>query len=294
MLEIVANAKVNLFLEITGKLSNGYHTVDTVMQSVSLADTIKIDWAGKNSGIKIICSDPGVPTDERNIAYKTARDYLSVADVDSGVSIEINKLIPSQAGMGGGSADGAAVLVGLNHLCGNILSINQLKEIASKYGADIPFCIDGGTQRLIGIGTVPIERFESPKIPIVIIKPKSGISTPAAYGLLDSIHNNFVDHLCVDPTNMLNKLREARYEDISSSVFNRFEEVLNSLCVESLDIISWLKNCGYRALLSGSGSAIFCIADDYKEAYKLDRIVAKRFPNCYTCVCETTNRGCEY
>lgn len=294
MLEIAAYAKVNLFLEITGKLTNGYHTVDTVMQSVSLYDTLKIDLLGKDLGINIICSNSDVPTDERNIAYRTARDFLSASGVETGVSIEIIKRIPSEAGMGGGSADGAAVLVGLNHLCGNALSTAKLKDIASKNGADIPFCIDGGTQRLVGIGTDLMERFESPKLPIVIIKPRSGISTPAAYGLLDSIHNGFVDHKCVAPDSLLTKLRKAEYADIASLMFNRFEEILKTLCVESLEIISWLNGSGSRAFLSGSGTAVFCIAADLMEARRLASAAGRRFPNCFTCVCETTNSGCEY
>ena len=294
MLEIVANAKVNLFLEITGKLSNGYHTVDTVMQSVSLSDTLKIDLTDTKTGIKIICSDSDIPTDERNIAYKVARDFLSVSGADCGVSIDITKRIPSQAGMGGGSADGAAVLVGLNRLCGDPLSIDQLKQIASKNGADIPFCIDGGTQRLGGIGTDLIERFNSPSLSLVVAKPQSGISTPAAYGFLDSLHNNFIDHRQANPQNLLEILRSTNYEGIELSMYNRFEETLEHLCVDSLRIISTLNSLGCRGLLSGSGTAVFGIADDMIEAQKVADIVKLHHPDCFTYVCETTNCGCEY
>ena len=292
MLEIVANAKVNLFLEITGKLSNGYHTVDTVMQSVSLSDCLKIDILQERSGIKITCSDPVIPMDERNIAYKVARDYLYTSGIKCGVSIDITKNIPSQAGMGGGSADGAAVLVGLNHLCGNPLSNEQLTEIASKNGADIPFCIEGGTQRLIGIGTDSVERFVSPRLPLIIVKPKSGISTPAAYSCLDSIHNGFIDHKAMDSGNLVESLRSTNCGDIRSFLYNRFEEVLEHICVNSLQIITWLQSRGCSALLSGSGTAVFGITNDLFEAQKLADAVGNYFSDCFTCVCETTDCGC--
>lgn len=292
MLEIVANAKVNLFLEITGKLSNGYHTVDTVMQSVSLSDVLRMELLQNDSGIIITCSDPEIPTDERNIAYKVARDYLDVSGAKRGVRIDITKNIPSQAGMGGGSADGAAVLVGLNHLCGEILSIESLKDIASKNGADIPFCIDGGTQRLSGIGTDLVERYSSPKLPLVIVKPKVGISTPAAYRYLDSIHNDFLDHVAMNPNDLLESLRSTSCGNIGSLLNNRFEEVLEHLCVDSLNIISWLKSQGCSALLSGSGTAVFGIAKDLTDAQKIADSISNQFPDCFTCVCETTDRGC--
>lgn len=292
MLEIVANAKVNLFLEITGKLSNGYHTVDTVMQSVSLSDVLRMELLQNESGIIITCSDPEIPTDERNIAYKVARDYLDVSGAKCGVSIDITKNIPSQAGMGGGSADGAAVLVGLNHLCGELLSIESLKDIASKNGADIPFCIDGGTQRLSGIGTDLVERYSSPKLPLVIVKPKAGISTPAAYHYLDSIHNDFLDHVAMNPGHLLESLRSTSCGNIGSSLYNRFEEVLEHLCVDSLNIISWLKSQGCSALLSGSGTAVFGIAKDLTDAQKIADSISNQFSDCFACVCETTDRGC--
>lgn len=292
MLEIVANAKVNLFLEITGKLSNGYHTVDTIMQSVSLSDVLRIELLQNESEIRITCSDPEIPTDERNIAYKVARDYLVASDAKCGVSINITKNIPSQAGMGGGSADGAAVLVGLNHLCGELLSIGILKDIASKNGADIPFCIDGGTQRLGGIGTDLVERYSSPKLPLVIVKPMTGISTPAAYRYLDSIHNDFIDHVAMNPDDLLESLRSTSCGNIGSSLYNRFEEVLENLCVDSLNIISWLKGQGCDALLSGSGTAVFGIANDKIEAQKIANSISNQFHDCFTCVCETTDCGC--
>ena len=292
MLEIIANAKVNLFLEITGKLSDGYHTVDTIMQSVSLSDTIKIELLTKSQGINIICSVPDIPTDQRNIAYKTANAYLNAIDADCGVRIEIDKRIPSQAGMGGGSADGAAVLVGLNRLCGDLLTVEEMKSIASGYGADIPFCIDGGTQRLVGIGTESIEHFRFPDLFMVIIKPPVGISTPDAYKCLDAIHNDFVCHTPVNPELLIRSLRSREYSSDDLFMYNRFEETLNSLCAESLEIISYLTDLGCKPLLSGSGTAVFGIAESNIHAEKAVKSLEKRFSDCFICVCKTAESGC--
>ena len=194
MLKIKANAKINLFLEITGKLDNGYHTVDTIMQSVSLSDRLDISLAPKSEGITILCNVSGIPTDERNIAYKIARAYFDRIGADCGAVISIDKNIPSEAGMGGGSADGAAVLWGLNDLCGDALDYGSLVSLAAEKGADIPFCIKGGTQRLQGIGAEPIAEYNSPELPLVIVKPDCGVSTPLAYRCLDSMFGDFFNH----------------------------------------------------------------------------------------------------
>lgn len=294
MLEIIANAKVNLFLEITGKLSNGYHSVDTVMQSVSLFDVIKLDLLPSKSGIVLNCNDCDIPTDERNIAYKTAKAYIDYIQADCGVCIDITKQIPSQAGMGGGSADGAAVLVGLNRLCGDVLSLETLKEISAKLGADIPFCIDGGTQRLLGTGTELVERFNSPRLPIVIAKPMCGISTPSAYGLLDSMHNNFASHIPMDPTCLLENLRYLKSTANDLPMYNRFEEVLDTLCPESLAILHYLKSNGCNALLSGSGAAVFGIAESVAESNRIADSIKEEFTDYFVYVTETANSGCTF
>lgn len=292
MLEIIANAKVNLFLEITGKLPNGYHTVDTVMQSVSLSDVLKIELLSKNDGIKLVCSDPDIPTDERNIAYKTAQAFINAVDASCGAKIDVLKRIPSQAGMGGGSADGAAVLVGLNRLLGDPLTPAELKRIATKYGADIPFCIDGGTQCLGGIGTDLVESLASPELCMVIAKPRVGISTPAAYRFLDTMHNDFAGHNPIQPELLLQKLRSSKHDNISLHMYNRFEETLEVLCVESLEIIAFLKSMGCEALLSGSGTAVFGIAEGKKQALKLADCLNNKFSDCFVFVCETAQCGC--
>ncbi len=288
MIEIIANAKVNLFLEITGKLENGYHTVDTVMQSVSLSDSVSLELLPASSGIVISCNTVGIPCDERNIAHKTARAFLDASGIDCGVSINIEKRIPSEAGMGGGSADGAAVLVGLNHLCGDPLGFEELSAIAASKGADIPFCIKGGTQRLGGIGTDPCETFETPELHLVIAKPMRGISTPAAYGFLDGLYNDFADHEPISPSDLLNALSFGK----ALPLYNRFEEVLDALCPESKALTEELRDSSHGALLSGSGTAVFAIADSAAHAKKLADIISSNHSKCFVTVAQTRQFGC--
>lgn len=292
MLEVLAPAKINLFLEITGKLENGYHTVDTVMQSLSLADTVSLELLSKSAGIVISCDIPGIPTDERNIAYKTARAYLESSGADCGVHIDIKKRIPSEAGMGGGSADGAAVLVGLNHLCGSLLPIERLHELASSKGADIPFCIEGGTKRLDGIGTRVCEGFVSPELHIVIAKPKCGISTPAAYGCLDKLHSDFFAHSSVTPDKLLEALRQSNEENIIRNLYNRFEEIQGLLCPDVCELTAFMRDNAHAAMLCGSGTAVFAVADNDAHARRLEEMIKNKYPGYFTAVSRTVSRGC--
>ena len=291
MLKINANSKINLFLEITGKLPNGYHTVDTVMQSVSLADSVELELTARTEGIQIICDIPAIPNDERNIAFRTAKAYLEATGADCGVRIGINKSIPSEAGMGGGSADGAAVLVGLNELCGGLLDVQALEAIASRYGADIPFCIAGGTKRLKGIGTEITNSFASPALSLVIAKPDQGISTPQAYRYLDTLFADFSDHQPQLPT-CLTDILSGTCDCYSNAIFNRFEYALDELCPISKSLIEFFKENSHGSLLCGSGAAVFAIADGIPHAKVLADKVKSNFKNCAVWTAETASRGC--
>lgn len=291
MLKIKVNSKINLFLEITGKLSNGYHTVDTVMQSVSLSDFLELELVPKKDGIKLSCDVPMIPLDERNIAYKTAKAFLEAAGADCGVSIGIRKSIPSEAGMGGGSADGAAVLVGLNMLCGNPLVVSDLEQIAAKLGADIPFCIEGGTKRLLGIGTERAEQYTTRHLHLVIAKPQGGISTPEAYRLLDTIYGDFADHKPMSPEGLIDYIcgKPGRCSDV---LFNRFESVLDQLCPASKDLIDYMRDHSHGSLLCGSGAAVFAVADSPSNAKALADKVKNKYPDCSVWIAETAPSGC--
>ena len=151
--EIKAFAKVNLFLDITGRLENGYHTLNTVMQQIDLYDEITAE-VSEGNGIYISCDNPAVPCNEKNIAYKAAAAFLSETGKKARVDIRIKKNIPLEAGMGGSSTDGAAVLKALNEIYGYPLTDEKLCEIGTGLGADVPFCITGGTAVCKGIGEI--------------------------------------------------------------------------------------------------------------------------------------------
>ncbi|MGN1138461.1 MAG: 4-(cytidine 5'-diphospho)-2-C-methyl-D-erythritol kinase, partial [Ruminococcus sp.] len=152
-IKVKAPAKINLSLDVIKKRPDGYHDVAMVMQSVSLYDYVTVE-TNDTDKINIFCDYPDVPCDERNIAYKACQAFFDYVKMDiNGVDVTIEKNIPTQAGLAGGSADGAAVIVALNKLFDTHLKSKELCEIGSKIGADVPFCIVGGTKLAKGTGT---------------------------------------------------------------------------------------------------------------------------------------------
>lgn len=256
-----AYAKINLHLDVTGKRDDGYHLLETVMHTISLADTVTIEK--KESGISVFCSDKNIPCDERNIAYKCTDAFFKEAGIsDCGVSITIEKRIPSQAGMGGGSTDGAAVLKGLNELFETGFSEEKLCEIGAKLGADIPFCIVGGCGYCTGIGEIisPLPRLEGI---VVIGKGSKGVSTAEAFKKIDSSPRvtNYIDikSLFSDNTDL---------KSAAPLLVNIFDKVTE------LDEVSLIKKImtdggAYFSAMTGSGSAVFGIFDEIEDAERV-------------------------
>ncbi|MCM1506079.1 MAG: 4-(cytidine 5'-diphospho)-2-C-methyl-D-erythritol kinase [Ruminococcus flavefaciens] len=248
-MKIKVPAKINLALDVTGKLENGYHTIESVFQTVSIYDEITVELT--DSGISLTCevpeqfadSDP-IPCDERNIAYKSARKFFDDNSLDIGCRIHIKKGIPSQAGMGGGSADSAGVLYCLSKLTG--------KPIISpeKLGADVPFFLTGGTAYVTGIGEkiTPIPDYKGY---FVIAKGKEGVSTAEAYRKIDSLVNP------VHPqTDKLVEAIKNSPENAHKYFGNLFEDAIN------LDEVNTIKSTmlecnALSAVMTGSGSAVF-------------------------------------
>lgn len=247
--KVMAPAKINLMLDVTGKREDGYHTLTTIMQTVSLADIVTITEQNDNV-ITVRTTDPTVPSDEGNIAYTAVEKFAEYTNVQyNGLKIDIEKNIPSQAGLGGGSADAAAVLVGLNDMFDTGLSVDQLCDIAVTIGADVPFCVLGGTKLCTGIGEIMSDVTSLEECHIVIAKGNYGISTKTAFEKIDSIvvkENH--DYSCYDGS--LCSVKRIGY--------NIFEEVAEN------DDVSYIKDkmismsAEYSAM-SGSGSAVFGI-----------------------------------
>ncbi|MGN0642342.1 MAG: 4-(cytidine 5'-diphospho)-2-C-methyl-D-erythritol kinase [Huintestinicola sp.] len=273
--EFAAYAKINLFLDVTGKREDGYHLLSTVMHRVSLCDTVKLTL--NCSGIiTVSCSDSSIPSDGGNICFKAAESFYSAAGISSeGVSIYIDKRIPSQAGMGGGSADAAAVILGLNFLHGNPLTEEQLLELGVKIGADVPFCIKGGCALCTGIGEImePLPTIDFGYI--VIGKGKDGISTKEAFAAIDSLDRSAETW----GTPEFFREKHSDFNGFAENCRNIFDEVTQLSQVALIKNIL-LENGAACACMTGSGSAVFGLfgkktdADKAECALKKDMLTA--------------------
>ena len=182
-----AYAKLNLTLDVLGKREDGYHDLQSVMQTISVRDDIEID-VGTGKPWKLLCSVEGIPTDETNLAWKAAKVYCDAMHKDpDGLEIRITKRIPSGAGMGGGSADAAAVLRALNRHYGDPLSIFALAELGAQVGSDVPFCTLCGTAMVEGRGERLRKLPDMPDCVFVVCKPEFSVSTPELYKKIDEV-----------------------------------------------------------------------------------------------------------
>ncbi len=260
MLKVTAPAKINLFLDILGTLDNGFHSLFMVMQSVDLCDEITVDKG--DGGITLTCSDTRLPQDEKNIAYKAAKAFFDATDIEPNAVIHIEKKIPFEAGLAGGSADAAAVIVGLDELYGTQLSKQTMCEIGLKVGSDVPFCIKGGTCIAQNRGEVLSRVKHLKKCHIVLAKPEKGVSTAQAFAAADKAHIYHPDNL-----KMLEACSNGDFDGICKHASNVFEQVIE--VVERVEIKEVMRLCGARLYqMSGSGPTVFGIFEDKEKAEK--------------------------
>lgn len=254
-----AYAKLNLTLDVLSCRNDGYHNLDMVMQSVSLCDSVSVR-IGCGGGISTISNVRHIPNDERNIAYKAAKLFEERVGVScGGIYIAMEKRIPSSAGMAGGSADGAAVLRLLNELSGAGLSDEELCRIGLDVGADVPFCLMGGTARARAKGEELEFIKPLPKCFFVIGKPRRGMSTKAVFAEID---NHPIPHH-PDTEAMLSAIEVGDISAVSREVFNVFEPVVAEEVPEIPDIKNILNaNGALCSAMTGSGSSVFGIFDD--------------------------------
>ncbi|MBU1713461.1 MAG: 4-(cytidine 5'-diphospho)-2-C-methyl-D-erythritol kinase [Proteobacteria bacterium] len=263
-LEIQSPAKINLFLHISGKRPDGYHELLTLMCCVTLYDILSIDTGYKN--ISVSCTDPEIPSDEKNHAHRAAALFFKKLDKKEGVKIYIDKKIPTGAGLGGGSSNAAAVLSGLNNLFGNPFPLSEIMKMGLEIGADVPFFLFKKPALARGIGN-KLEEYPM-KIPykILIIYPGFGVSTK-------DIYNNLNLRL----TNCKNKLKNSPFErkfdpellcnDLESVTASRHPEI--NEVKEAL-----LKKGAEGALMSGSGSSVFGLFPDDDSAIRANNALS--------------------
>lgn len=185
-----AYAKLNLMLSVGDKRADGFHNVESIMQSISLCDTLSLE---KTADISLTCSQPHIPTGEKNLAYRAAAAFFKETGIKGGVKIDIEKRIPVGAGLGGGSANAAAVLKGLNALYGTALTEEELCALGSPLGSDVPFCIKGGTCHATGRGEL-LRVLPTARLYFVLLYGKRFLSTPYMYGRLDAMEASPIDH----------------------------------------------------------------------------------------------------
>lgn len=258
-----AYAKINLFLEVIGKRPDGYHDLHSCMQTVGLCDTISaeiVDGSDKTE-ILLTCSDSTLSCDEKNLAYRAAAAYLEKAKVEGvRIKMHVEKRIPLSAGLGGGSADAASVLRLLNRHFENKLTHDELCELGAKLGADVPFCLMGGTCRCEGIGEMLEPVRTLPDYTVLIAKADGGVSTPEAFALLDKKYGNYISYEARDPARIYAALACGNVQALASSVYNSFEDVILPIHPDAAKIKSFIKASGaVTALMSGSGPSVFGI-----------------------------------
>lgn len=268
-MKIKAFGKINLTLDVTGKREDGYHLLDTVMQSVSLWDEIEI-FPAKEPGVRLWSNKKYLPTDTKNTAYRAATLFFEHTGLaTAGVEISLKKVIPSRAGMGGGSTDAAAVLHGLDELFETKLGVSKLMELGAQVGADVPFCVHGGTCRCTGTG----EKVEPvPPMPdcfLVLCKPPAGISTPRAYALLDQYPMTRTQAT----QKMVQALGTGDLRQIGKSLSNRFEETMKLMQVKAVEKIM-LSAGALGAMMTGSGSAVYGIFEGESAAKSCMELLA--------------------
>ena len=266
-ISVLAPAKINLYLDVLCRRADGYHDIESVMQTVSLFDrlTVTRNEAEDEQTISLSCKNPAIPTDEKNLICRAALRFFEETKIERyHVSFFLEKKIPSEAGLGGGSSDAAATLLALNRLYDTELSEEELYAIGAKIGADVSFCIKKGTAYVTGIGERMVSAPLMPDCAFLIAKPKGkGISTAEAYRAIDALPAE-------TETGSFRAFGEALINHdlfgMTKLLYNKFEYVTPPSVGSAALKERFLQTGAYGALMSGSGSAVFAVYPDEAAA----------------------------
>lgn len=287
MLTLRANAKINLYLRVLGKEANGYHELDMVMQSLDLADTLLLER--KENGVSLSPSGlaPEIPLDDSNAAVRAAKAFFSYTDLPGGVAIQLEKHIPSAAGLGGASADAAAVLVGLNHLFGSPLGKFELRALGKTLGADVPFALEGGCMRAQGIGEVLTPLYNNLGCTYLLVKPTDGVQTPAAFAAYDALG---------EPASFpgiqgcIQALQTGDLEEFSVYCKNALFQAASSLCPAIEQAWSFLASFHPTCqVMTGSGSTLVGLFKEERKARAAKKEALSR--GYFACLAHSAQQG---
>lgn len=287
-IEINANAKINLFLEVGLRRADGYHDIESVMQAVTLSDKVTVE-AGDGVGRGIALECDGLPTDRGNIAYRAAELFCRAAGIEPHVKIHIEKRIPVAAGLAGGSTDGAAVLRALRAIFGNV-SADELMDIAAGIGADVPFCVAGGTALARGIGEQLSACPVLPDCHILIAKRSEGVLTPEAFRELDRSREG-VRYTGRSAERMLAALRTGDISEIGNELYNAFGTLPYASRLGADVIAATCRDHGGYPLLSGSGPSVFALFEDENDAARAMSSVRGIYPDATVFICRPAGKN---
>lgn len=274
-----AYAKLNLSLDVGEALPDGYHDMEMLMQSCSLYDDLRLVLT-RDGAITAHSNLYYLPSDERNICVKAAKLFFAeIGETRFGMRLDMRKTVPVCAGMGGGSSDAAATLRGLNRLTNSKMSGEQLRKLGLKLGADVPFCIEGGTCLARGRGEVLSDISDIPDCHIVICKPKFSISTASLFAKIDDAKLRKTQP---STQAMVSAINSGDLHSMAKLMANVFEDVLPQEYAEIFTVKERLKNAGaIGSLMTGTGSAVFGIFDDGKVAKHAKYELEGDYKDCF-------------
>lgn len=268
-IRIQTPAKVNLFLEILGKRADGYHEICTFFVAVGLCDHLEFE-EGATGDIQLSCDDPAVPVDEANLIVRAAQLLRDRSGIERGAVIRLAKRIPMQAGLGGGSSDAAAALVGLRKLWRLALSDQELEQLAAQLGSDVPFFLNGPSAWGLGRGEILKPARLPTTLHFVLVCPPRGLSTAEVY------RHSRVPEVPISPEPMRRAVQQGDVEAIAAHLHNRLQEAAEMLAPEvriMRQVFERLNPLGHG--MSGSGSSYFALCRDAAEAGSLARQAEK-------------------
>lgn len=273
-----AYAKINLHLDITGLLPNGYHSVNNVMQSVSLSDNVHVTTRS-DSKFTLRCNKEEIPLGEDNLAIRAANAFCAATGARLGADIVIEKNIPMAAGLAGGSADAAAVLLAMNELADFSLGVDALCAIGASLGADVPFCTVGGTAFAQGKGDILQPFPPMPECTIVVACGGEGVSTPKAFSMLDEAYGNFASELFYAPHSLsplTEALKSGQAGTVAKNMYNIFEQPVLAVRPVAANLRRIMLLSGaLGAMMSGSGPSVFGIFETLDSALSACETIRK-------------------